>query len=100
MENTSLVDVALARKLFDDSRNSSTENGENEENAAHGRGQGAHGDSREHELAEFEKRFPLFADAEYVEGVLHAGECLYIPIGWWHFVESLEVSFNVSYWFN
>ena len=44
--------------------------------------------------------FPLFADAEYVETVLHEGECLYIPVGWWHYVRSLTPSFSVSCWWN
>lgn len=49
---------------------------------------------------EFEARFPLFKDAEYVEGVLGPGECLYIPVGWWHYVKSLGPSFSVSFWWN
>lgn len=42
--------------------------------------------------------FPRFADAPYVDLVLAAGECLYIPPRWWHFIESREVSFSVSFW--
>ena len=45
-------------------------------------------------------RFPLFEKAEYVECILKAGECLYIPVGWWHYVRSLKVSFSVSFWWN
>ncbi|KAL2051619.1 hypothetical protein ABVK25_008033 [Lepraria finkii] len=45
-------------------------------------------------------RFPLFEKAEYVECILKAGECLYIPVGWWHYVRSLTVSFSVSFWWN
>ena len=45
-----------------------------------------------------EERFPLFRDARYVETVLGEGECLYIPMGWWHYVRSLSVSFSVSFW--
>lgn len=44
--------------------------------------------------------FHLVKDAEYVEGILAPGECLYIPLGWWHYVESLTVSFSVSFWWN
>ncbi|WYZ46282.1 hypothetical protein EsH8_IX_000507 [Colletotrichum jinshuiense] len=32
--------------------------------------------------------------------VLEAGDVLYIPIGWWHYVRSLSVSFSVSFWWN
>eukprot|EP00747_Dinoflagellata_sp_TGD_P097200 gnl/TRDRNA2_/TRDRNA2_167064_c0_seq4.p1 gnl/TRDRNA2_/TRDRNA2_167064_c0~~gnl/TRDRNA2_/TRDRNA2_167064_c0_seq4.p1 ORF type:complete len:289 (+),score=25.87 gnl/TRDRNA2_/TRDRNA2_167064_c0_seq4:46-867(+) len=43
-------------------------------------------------------RFPLFVDAPYMDLILHEGECLYIPPHWWHFVESRETSFSVSFW--
>jgi len=45
-------------------------------------------------------QFPLFKDAKYVDCILEAGECLYIPVGWWHYVKSLSVSFSVSFWWN
>ena len=44
--------------------------------------------------------FPLFPQARYVETILHEGECLYIPVGWWHYVRSLTTSFGVSFWWN
>ena len=44
--------------------------------------------------------YPLFRDAAYVETVLSEGECLYIPVGWWHYVRSLSTSFSVSFWWN
>ena len=46
------------------------------------------------------RTYPRFAEAEYVEGVLEAGECLYIPRGWWHYVRSLDVSASVSFWWD
>jgi hypothetical protein len=49
---------------------------------------------------EFESRFPGFMDAPYVEGILAPGECLYLPVGWWHYIRSLTPSFSVSFWFN
>ncbi len=52
------------------------------------------------EDGEVEKAFPLFHKASYVEGILEEGECLYIPVGWWHYVRSLTVSFSVSFWWN
>ncbi|KAF4548095.1 Hypothetical protein D9617_32g092150 [Elsinoe fawcettii] len=86
MNNTSLVDISLARKLYDSDSRSDTTKIANKD--------------MEVELESFEKRFPRFKHARYFECILEAGDCLYIPIGWWHYVESLEVSCNVSYWFN
>ena len=44
--------------------------------------------------------FPLFRKAKYSETILGEGELLYIPVGWWHYVRSLEASFSVSFWWN
>ena len=44
--------------------------------------------------------YPLFEKADYLETVLEEGECLYVPVGWWHYVRSLSVSFSVSFWWN
>lgn len=45
-------------------------------------------------------KFPLMGGAEFVDCVLKEGEALYIPVGWWHYVRSLSVSFSVSFWWN
>ncbi|CVK93522.1 uncharacterized protein FMAN_02908 [Fusarium mangiferae] len=37
---------------------------------------------------------------EYWECILKPGDTLVIPIGWWHYVRSLSVSFSVSFWWN
>lgn len=44
--------------------------------------------------------FRLFRSAEYVETILNEGDCVYIPVGWWHYIRSLTVSFSVSFWWN
>lgn len=49
---------------------------------------------------EMDDKFPMFKETKYQEAVLGAGECLYIPLGWWHYVESLTNSFSVSFWWN
>lgn len=56
------------------------------------------GESCETEVIEDE--FPEFKDAKYVEEILGPGEALYIPRGWWHYVESLSVSCSVSFWWD
>lgn len=37
---------------------------------------------------------------EYWECILREGDTLLIPMGWWHYVRSLTVSFSVSFWWN
>lgn len=37
---------------------------------------------------------------DYKEYILQPGEMLLIPMGWWHYVRSLSVSFSVSFWWN
>ena len=37
---------------------------------------------------------------EYFECILEPGDTLLIPVGWWHCVRSLSVSFSVSFWWN
>jgi mitochondrial division protein 1 len=37
---------------------------------------------------------------EYKECILEPGDTLLIPIGWWHYVRSLSISFSVSFWWN
>jgi lysine-specific demethylase 8 len=46
----------------------------------------------------WESTWPGFADADYVETVLKEGECLYIPVGWWHYVRGLRAGISVSFW--
>ena len=41
-----------------------------------------------------------FKSVPYLECILEPGETLYIPIGWWHYVRGLSVSFSVSFWWN
>lgn len=40
------------------------------------------------------------SEGEYWECVLGEGDTLLIPMGWWHYVRSLSVSFSVSFWWN
>ncbi|KAL7933661.1 WD40 repeat-like protein [Trichoderma chlorosporum] len=39
-------------------------------------------------------------DVPYWEAILGPGDTLVIPIGWWHYVRSLSISFSVSFWWN
>lgn len=44
------------------------------------------------------ERFPKYAAATGLRCRLDAGAALYIPAGWWHYVEALTVSASVSFW--
>ncbi|CAL5866912.1 uncharacterized protein PFLUO_LOCUS1123 [Penicillium psychrofluorescens] len=50
------------------------------------------------EYEQWDDMWPGFMEAEYVETVLHEGECLYIPVGWWHYVRGLRAGVSVSFW--
>ncbi|VVC33352.1 JmjC domain [Cinara cedri] len=43
-------------------------------------------------------KFSNFPQAKATLCTLNKGEMLFIPPGWWHRVESLSVSFSVSFW--
>jgi Cupin-like domain len=42
-------------------------------------------------------RFPLYAYADPITVVLEPGDALFIPVGWWHHVESLDLSASLSF---
>ncbi|GFU93109.1 lysine-specific demethylase 8 [Trichonephila clavipes] len=42
--------------------------------------------------------FPLFPQATYQECVLKAGQLVFIPPKFWHYVRSLNNSFSISFW--
>jgi Cupin-like domain len=44
-----------------------------------------------------ESRFPLFPSSHIMEYMLEPGAALFIPVGWWHHVESLDPSISVSF---
>ena len=48
----------------------------------------------------WEELWPGFSKAKYVETVLKEGECLYIPVGWWHYVRGLQAGISVSFWWS
>lgn len=48
-----------------------------------------------------QEMFPRFMSQDnYREAIVGPGECLYIPAGWWHYIESLATSCSVSFWWN
>lgn len=53
-----------------------------------------------HSEADFDRlsldHFPLLKKASIMEFVLEPGDLLFIPVGWWHFVKSLETTVTVT----
>lgn len=43
------------------------------------------------------QRFPAMAGVPIHECVLEPGEILFLPVGWWHHVEALDVSVTLAY---
>ncbi|OBT73350.1 hypothetical protein VF21_08385 [Pseudogymnoascus sp. 05NY08] len=89
MGNTSLVDVG-AWEGWDEVPEEAEEDEDMETETV----------SREVRKERYRERFKAFGEARYVDVILEEGEFLYIPVGWWHYVRSLSVSFSVSFWWN
>jgi hypothetical protein len=49
------------------------------------------------EQPDFEK-YPRFRKARAFEGILEPGEILFIPVFWWHQVQSLSMAISVNFW--
>ena len=47
---------------------------------------------------DWDEVYPGISEVPYVECILEAGEALYIPVGWWHYVRSCSVGISVSFW--
>lgn len=44
--------------------------------------------------------FPDFPwDSQFVDTILGPGDALFIPTGWWHYIQSLSTSISISFWF-
>jgi len=43
------------------------------------------------------ERFPAFGEATVLEVIVEPGETMFLPLGWWHQVASLDVSLSFSY---
>jgi hypothetical protein len=43
------------------------------------------------------ERFPAMRDAQLIECTLAPGELLFLPIGWWHYVEGLDPSVTMTF---
>ena len=40
--------------------------------------------------------YPLLRDAKISEVIVHPGEILFIPLGWWHHVKALDQAITIT----
>lgn len=45
------------------------------------------------------QKYPLFNDVKGLQVYLHPGDAVYIPAGYWHYVQALSASISVNFWF-
>ncbi|XP_065500671.1 bifunctional peptidase and arginyl-hydroxylase JMJD5 isoform X1 [Caloenas nicobarica] len=45
-------------------------------------------------------KFPNFRKAAFQSCILMPGQVLFIPVKYWHYVRSLDISFSVSFWWS
>jgi hypothetical protein len=43
-------------------------------------------------------KFPRFAHATPLEAIVHSGDMIFLPTGWWHQVYSMSTSMSVNFW--
>ncbi|XP_019368139.1 PREDICTED: lysine-specific demethylase 8 [Gavialis gangeticus] len=45
-------------------------------------------------------KFPRFEKATFQSCILTPGQILFIPVKYWHYIRSLDISFSVSFWWS
>ncbi|KAK8188264.1 uncharacterized protein BKA78DRAFT_226636, partial [Phyllosticta capitalensis] len=104
MGNTSEVDVGVAIELEGDGEDQSaprrTSAADDNNNPSSEGLRQQQKEEKELRRQAFEAQHPEFLAARGVDAVLGAGEALYVPKGWWHYVTSLGPSFSVSFWWD
>lgn len=43
------------------------------------------------------EKYPLFQNVPIIEVTLNPGDTIFIPVGWWHTVKSLDISISMSF---
>ncbi len=43
------------------------------------------------------EKYPRFKEVEVIDVILEPGEVIFLPVGWWHHVESLDIAISVSF---
>ncbi|MBY0405657.1 MAG: cupin-like domain-containing protein, partial [Cyanobacteria bacterium] len=42
------------------------------------------------------EKYPLFQNAQVIEFILEPGQCVFMPVGWWHEITALDVSISLT----
>ncbi|KAF2973400.1 hypothetical protein GQX73_g140 [Xylaria multiplex] len=96
MGNTSMLDIGVLEG-WDESPAIGSSEHDDEEGGSEGRVDNEDSSSKG---TMNEKDIGAFKAVPFVDCILEPGDALYIPIGWWHYVRGLSVSFSVSFWWN
>ncbi|KAI0478752.1 hypothetical protein GGR56DRAFT_631634 [Xylariaceae sp. FL0804] len=94
MSNTSQLDVGVLEGWDEDPAAAADDDDDDENDAETEEGKAAE------KAAEKARAIAAFRAAPFVDCILEPGDALYIPVGWWHYVRGLSVSFSVSFWWN
>ncbi|MCT7982098.1 cupin-like domain-containing protein [Laspinema sp. A4] len=43
------------------------------------------------------EKYPRFKEVEIIEVILEPGEVIFLPVGWWYHVESLDIAISISF---
>ncbi|PZO36985.1 MAG: hypothetical protein DCF19_20085 [Pseudanabaena frigida] len=43
------------------------------------------------------QKYPLFQKVPIIEVILNPGDAIFVPVGWWHTVKSLDISISMSF---
>ncbi len=43
------------------------------------------------------EKYPLFKEVRVIEVILEPGDVIFMPVGWWHAVKSLDISISMSF---
>ncbi|KAI3338638.1 hypothetical protein F4824DRAFT_458318 [Ustulina deusta] len=100
MGNTSMLDVGVLEGWDEALSTGDGEHADEEEEKGAEEGRVNNGEEDSGRTTISGGDIDAFKAVPFVDCILEPGDALYIPIGWWHYVRGLSVSFSVSFWWN
>ncbi|KAH6635570.1 hypothetical protein B0J18DRAFT_51845 [Chaetomium sp. MPI-SDFR-AT-0129] len=97
MGNTSAWDVGVVEG-WDVPPVGGDDDDDDDDDRGGGWGDNRYGEEDKHGGDKLSNEEEEFKKIEFWDCILDEGEVLYIPVGWWHYVRGLRVSFSVSFW--